>query len=629
MDIKNNPFFVLNVSCNSNRRDISAAADEMSFSQEPEAINTAQSILLNPAKRLSAELNWFPDVGDGQIDRIRNAIDSGRIIPIKGLTSLSRLNASIYNFVLACDGDDEIDDIKYDILDISEQFSKLDIESIADAINQNRNQAKIPAITTIAVEAELSHKRDEIKKAITDLVFSLNQRAYVKLVTMLAEEISDEIEYSDSVILSDIIDQYEIRMQSEIEDRAKSITDEIDSIKKLKAKDSIDSRCSKLIPIVSEWDRLAQPLQLKAQASGITHKISENLGYTLRGLVLWLNNDMNFSDIALKVIEQIIPIFEEVGGLAERFDNDKDALNDLVEKQAAAEYWNDLAALRKDADIEKQYATNPSTDRFIAKIKEIDSKICNSGISSNERKELRETLCLIGRDVALSLHNDHNKTELSYKISQLLASQFCDTVFAAKLSEDKATLERQVQQIHAKQEAEAKARKVKLYWGIAIAAILMFFVIADGISSDSGKSSSSTSGSNTAQSSVATTAPTQPKDTETRFIATSTVGQKVYVSIKSIWPAQGIYTQGNSFYSYFVCECQTDSGTKVYVYMTVSEYRKYFDADASNSIHEEYADEITLSPSKKIHGKVVSADSIISGLAAQTASRIIDLTSVD
>ena len=57
--LKDNPFYILDVSMAAGRNEIVSKAEEQAFFADPEACNNAQAILLNPVKRLEAELDWF------------------------------------------------------------------------------------------------------------------------------------------------------------------------------------------------------------------------------------------------------------------------------------------------------------------------------------------------------------------------------------------------------------------------------------------------------------------------------------------------------------------------------------------------------------------------------------------
>ena len=73
MNIKNNPFYILNLSCNSTRQEIALAAGSPNTSNY--SIQAAAAALNHPGSRLSAEMDWFPDIPDILLSAIHAAID--------------------------------------------------------------------------------------------------------------------------------------------------------------------------------------------------------------------------------------------------------------------------------------------------------------------------------------------------------------------------------------------------------------------------------------------------------------------------------------------------------------------------------------------------------------------------
>ena len=119
------------------------------------------------------------------------------------------------------------------------------------------------------------------------------------------------------------------------------------------------------------------------------------------------------------------------------------------------------------------------------------------------------------------------------------------------------------------------------------------------------------------------------KNAEAKFTSNASSGDEVYADIVSIFPEIGIYTQGNTYYSYFVCRCKTSSGSTVWIYMTCSEYKSNFDSSASTNINNEFAEEVTYSSSKRIHGTAKKAETIMTGLSSDTGTMVIDFSSLD
>ena len=260
MALKNNPFFLLRLSCTAGRREIVSASEEMSFILDAETCSNAQNELINLNKRLSAEINWFVDADETVIDDIRKSIENNETISTDGLSPLSTLNAILYNFSLSTDID--AFELGYSILEIDEKFSGLNAEKIVEAINRKRTVTKLGSVQIQDVSAELGKKREEIRQLITDKLSQLDQDTYIELITMIAEKCLTDDTHDGDVIISDVIDQYEVRMQSALEASKEEIEKHIDRIKKYVNTSFIADEIQSLIDDVNKWDKIAQPLQL-------------------------------------------------------------------------------------------------------------------------------------------------------------------------------------------------------------------------------------------------------------------------------------------------------------------------------------------------------------------------------
>jgi FlaG/FlaF family flagellin (archaellin) len=628
MALKNNPFYILNASCNAGRREIVSAADEMSFMLDSETSSRAQNELINLNKRLSAEINWFIDVDKDTLDSIRQSIESDEPISTDGLSGLSKLNAILFNFYLS----DNIDsyELGYSLLEIDEQYSALDTEEITERINHNRNEAKLGLVQVQDVAAELGKKREEIRQLITDKLSNLDQDTYVELITMLAEKCIAGDEYDDGVVLSDVIDQYEVRMQSVLEESTEKIENHIERIKSLVNDSAVTDNINALIRRVEKWDALAQPLQLKSQASGMPHEISEHLGSELRNLALYLHNEKGLTNEALTLVNAMKSVFAELGVLSDLFENDSDALNDLLKGQKEdEEIITELKSLQNESESIKTIPSLTKINSFVDRVKKLDQRIKTVDLDSETKIAVRENLCLMARGTAIELHNTKHQTSFALTIARALVDEFGDlTSLRAKLFEDVTTLNQQLQlslrqptatrSYSSPASTGKKSNNPGCLVGI-IVAVIIFIIIAV---SSGGGGSSKTSPSTSSNNSNSTQA-----QSESKFTSSSAAGSKVYADIVSIFPEMGIYSQGSSTYTHFVCRCKTSSGGTVWVYMTTTEYKNNFDSSASTSVYNQYADEVTFS-TKRIHGVAKKAETIMSGLAAETSTMIIVFSSV-
>ena len=183
-----------------------------------------------------------------------------------------------------------------------------------------------------------------------------------------------------------------------------------------------------------------------------------------------------------------------------------------------------------------------------------------------------------------------------------------------------------------KANAHHVATMFKMLAAFAVVALIIGAIISESGSTSSYSSSSynSSSSYSSSSSSSSSTYNSSSSSVEKQFSQSVSSGTKVYANIVSIFPEMGIYTQGSSNYSSFVCKCKTSAGTTVWVHMSVSEYRSNFDSSASSSIYNEYAEEVTFSTSKKIRGTAKTSNSVLSGLSTDIgASMLIDFTSVN
>ena len=374
--LSNNPFYVLEVAPTDKRSVIISKAEEKALLLDGETCNETQASLLNPARRLSAEIDWFCGCDIETISCIRANIDACTTITTDNLTGLARLNATLFNFAIS--NYDDYFELGYAVLDIDEQYSTIDVENLADTINDCHAKAGILQISKDEISRELNKKREQIRHLITEKTQELSENDYIEFVTMIAENCIAADFYEDGIIISDIIDQYEIKMQSTIDEASEKILSHIEKIKTMVYDEGIEANLTGLISRVKKWDVLVQPLQLNSQARGVVHKESRNIGGEIRELSLWLHNEKGLSELALKLVEAMIPVFAELTDLAEMFESDSDALTNIIRDNKEAEQAvAEMNSIKAFAEGLKSHATNVQIDEFINKVKAANKRMKN------------------------------------------------------------------------------------------------------------------------------------------------------------------------------------------------------------------------------------------------------------
>lgn len=654
MTLNSNPFFLLRIPCTAGRREIVSAAEEMSFILDSESCSNAQNELINMNKRLSAEINWFLDADKATIDNIRASIENNEPISTDGLSPLSTLNAVVYNFSLTTDADSF--ELGYSVMEIDEKFSALNPETIAEAINKNRSAAKLSSVQIQDVSIELGKKREEIRQLVAEKMSQLDIDTYIELITMLAEKCFTDDAFEDGVIISDVIDQYEVRMQSALESSKEEIEKQIGKIKSYINPSIVADEIGSLIVQVKKWDKLAQPLQLKSQASGMPHQMSEDLGSELRNLSLYLHNEKGLTKEALTLVNAMKPIFAELGVLSDQFDSDASTLNNLLKgKKESEEIVAELDALQKDAENVKSAPSQIKVNDFVTRIKKLNQRLKTFDIDAETKTKVRESLCLLGRGTAIELHNTKHQTAYALTIAKVLVEEFGDlTSLRAKLNEDVTTLNQQLllssinrttptytpNRTASTNNSSSSSKGKGWIFGLLVLIGIIIFAVS---SSHNGSSTRSTNSSYNRSNSASTTKTTaKPVSTsEKLYSASSAVGDRVYVNIVLIEPEYGVYTSevGKAVKSYtryddYVCKCTTDAGKTVWISFDASSYRSNIDSTIDTYVNSSAlgfsGERIRYSPAAKLHGKVVKSTSVMSGLDTKiNQTSIIEYSSID
>lgn len=494
--LEQNPFYILEVSPNEKRASIISKAEEKAFFADSNECEEAQAKLLNPEKRLSAELNWFYEISIEKMADIHNCISESKEIAFDDLTEISRLNAVLHNFSLS--NYDDYFELGYAILEIDELYNNVNITDFLTTINTSRQQSGLREVLEDELEREFNKKRDQIRQLISDKTINLNDEDYIDFITMIAEKCIADEDYNDGIVISDIVDQYEIKTQDLVEEAADEIYSHIERIKEISNDEAIEDNINGLIRRVKKWDRLVQPLQLKSMASGVAHGGSQDVGREVHEFSVWLHNEKGLSDVSLRLIDAMKPIFAELGELAAVFESDSNALTTIIRGNKEAEQAvAEMDSLKASADSLKVFATSTKVDEFIEKVRAINKKVKLISLDAELLEQVRENICYIARDVAITLHNDKQQTEYALKIAKVLVTEFGDLYeLKSKLTQDVATLSQQSMlqsRIRYQQQAQEDADKAKRIGCLVVVGIFLLIFLISGLSQCDSSSSSSSS----------------------------------------------------------------------------------------------------------------------------------------
>ena len=123
-----------------------------------------------------------------------------------------------------------------------------------------------------------------------------------------------------------------------------------------------------------------------------------------------------------------------------------------------------------------EVVTFNNVSKFISKVKELNAKIQGLDISPELKNSLRESICLLGRDVAVSINNEKGEKEDALRIAQMLLAEFGDIAdLSNKLKEDVNTLDQML--------ASAKAARKTIWkiFGVIVAIIAVSYTHLIGV----------------------------------------------------------------------------------------------------------------------------------------------------
>lgn len=437
-DLVNNPFYVLEVAPTDTRATIISKAEEKAFFLEGNSCDEAQASLLNLSKRLSAEVDWFCGCNESIIANIRQSIKDKTEIRTNELTGLAKLNASLFNLTIATY--DDFYELGYAILDIDEQYDNITPFELMKTINECHSKAGVLTVSEDEVERELEKKRERIRKLISAKTQTLSEEDYIEFITMLAEKCIADEDYEDGVVIADVIDQYELKMQSVIETATDGISSYLEQIKRIPNKKGIEAEVTKLIRRLKKWDKLVQPLQLKSMASGATHQESERIGYEMRDFCLWLHNEKEMTDVALLLTSELKKIFLEIGNLYDIFGRDLNELNRIAREDK--ETKDIIAKIEAIGETIERWK-NPSIDfsmlatftirgtldddsDFITRIVNLNARIKAINADEEVIAQLRTALCITARGGAIYANNKGHSPQTALYITLMLLQEFGD-----------------------------------------------------------------------------------------------------------------------------------------------------------------------------------------------------------
>lgn len=335
--LQQNPFALLGVTTRDDRKRIVELAEEKSLELDHDACQKARADLTSPRARLSAEMSWLPGVSPRRAAQLISALQSDPLSIRKesGLPTLAHLNLLAAAFE-SVNEDDSEEFIAGFIIELAFLVEEISAEQVLRDINEDRSISGFPEVQRVdQIEAELAERKRLYRNVIKDALNRLPSKLLVDVMTTTVYEVTSAGENHAPELIDDLVDRYAVEtqgfLQSEAENAQKLIKVVRDSAKS--GESVVKPVVDKLEAVARNWDTVAQPIQLNAKARGIEHEPSREIAYSIRSLAIDLFNEHDMLTQSQRLTGLIQELFAELPEVAERVEQDSDALSDIFQNR--------------------------------------------------------------------------------------------------------------------------------------------------------------------------------------------------------------------------------------------------------------------------------------------------------
>ena len=419
MDLFKNPFHILGATPRDNRHRIMEIAEEKSLLSDADECMEARSILINPRRRIAAEVAWLPGVDPTLSDRVMGHLDSPNqnLLNITGLPHIARANLLVSG--LSRLSNLLSSDIVEWILAIAQATETINSEMVCAILNEDRRASNFPEITDLsAIEDEIRKQRRHYSQNLTSALENLSVNARARIMTSLLETLTSNGRYQCPTLIIDLIPAYELSVQDSLEQYKRIIEAQDDRLRVMIDAENtgiaIQPIVDQLIQAVKEWDTLAQPIQLSKKSTGQRHDASFEIAQRLRILAADLFGEYGKIDFARNIINTLKEVFAEVPEIAEYISEDAKALEEQIPFVKIKEQ---VEKLKEASDTYKpDYTLRPMINQLIQTVKTWNT--------ITQPVEANNAVAITVRNIALHLWNEHQKLYFATKIIFALIDKF-------------------------------------------------------------------------------------------------------------------------------------------------------------------------------------------------------------
>ena len=314
MVLQKNPFFILHADLTDDHAALQRKASEAVLLEDTGEAEKALSNLLHPQKRLEAELMWFPETEDTEIEKLEafcraGGNGTGGQTPCPTLpdfhteSDLAMMNAC--RCILGAWPAEYSEGLFGIGLCLAGALRGLTVDGVIAELNRAREVSGFPEITNREmVGNHLMNLRESILGDFSNRMKKAKKGEAGKAASLLAEEYgrSDPL-YEKNYYIQKMVETYMVT----VSDQEKRQISEISERLKWSMKDSA-------MQALRDWDKLTGPRRKIKKAQGLTDEGSENL---IRSLSQYVDEKLAKKKLAelleaAKMLEVMLEVFWDV-----------------------------------------------------------------------------------------------------------------------------------------------------------------------------------------------------------------------------------------------------------------------------------------------------------------------------
>lgn len=361
--LRRTPFGMLGASTRSGKREIAELAEEKSLSQDPQECAKARQDLTNPRVRLSCELAWLPGLSPKRAQDYCDLLDND----LSAFFDAASSEQALVQANLVAAGIEFLKPVATTkiwsnlILQLARASESVEARQVFRMLNEDRQIAGFPEIQNEeAVETDLAGRQRSYKEAIREVLNRMDTDQMIDVVARVTDEATSSGQTHAPALVDDMIDSYGLDARSFLEKEAENIFKIVGAAKN--AGDGggaqLKSLLDKLASVISNWVRVARPIQVSMKARGLVHDLSKEVGYSIRGLAVDLYNEHDALEEAQRLTSLLKEHFSQFPELAERVGEDAEQLEGLARQKQFADLLTPIRDLCREAA--KEAENNPS-----------------------------------------------------------------------------------------------------------------------------------------------------------------------------------------------------------------------------------------------------------------------------